>query len=212
MATEPSPPGRLRVDAPFDRIRDDGLEMRLRPLAPGDREGIHRADALLSEESRLNRFWERPVGLSAHHAERLSDVDGSDHLSWIAVSPEDEAFPGFGGASHRRAPIIRRAPSCPSPSPTPGSGAVSRPCFSPSSGLTAGDHESATLMEPAGSRIWRWRSGGREWEEPSSLLTGTTASLLSLPHLIHSTARSPTVSRLSSARLKSPNRCGNGSI
>lgn len=94
MATEPSPPGRLRGDAPFDRIRDDGLFVRLQPITPEDRERIHRADALLSEEARLNRFWERPAGLSAHHAERFSDVDGSDHLSWISLNPEDETFRG----------------------------------------------------------------------------------------------------------------------
>ena len=78
--------------------------MRLRPITPGDRERIHRADALLSEEARLNRFWERSAGLSAQHAERLPDVDGSDHLSWISLNPEDETFRGYGGASYWRAP------------------------------------------------------------------------------------------------------------
>jgi hypothetical protein len=108
MTTEPATPGRLRVHAPFDRILDDGLEVRLRPLVPEDRERIHRAYELLSEESRLNRFWERPARLGEHHAERLSDVDGSDHLSWIALNPEDATFPGFGGASYWR------EPDCPS--------------------------------------------------------------------------------------------------
>jgi hypothetical protein len=51
MATETSPPGRLRGDAPFDRIRADGLEVRLRPITPEDRERIHRR-RLAAEEAR----------------------------------------------------------------------------------------------------------------------------------------------------------------
>lgn len=85
--------------APFDRRLEDGLAVRLRPIVPEDRERIHRAYDLLSEESRLNRFWERPARLSDHHAERISGVDGTDHLAWIALNPEDLEFPGFGGAS-----------------------------------------------------------------------------------------------------------------
>lgn len=85
--------------APFDRRLEDGLAVRLRPIVPEDRERIHRAYELLSEESRLNRFWERPARLGEHHAQRLSAVDGIDHLAWIALDPEDELFPGYGGAS-----------------------------------------------------------------------------------------------------------------
>lgn len=93
---------RLADFAPFDRLLEDGLKVRLRPIVPEDRERVHRAYELLSEESRLNRFWERPARLSDHHAERLSEVDGTDHLAWIALDPDDERFPGFGGASYWR--------------------------------------------------------------------------------------------------------------
>ncbi len=93
---------RLQDFAPFDRRLEDGLKVRLRPIVPEDRERIKRAYEFLSEDSRLNRFWERPARLSEHHAERLSDVDGAGHLAWIALNPEDESFPGFGGASFWR--------------------------------------------------------------------------------------------------------------
>lgn len=85
--------------APFDRCLEEGLAVRLRPIVPEDRERIHRAYEMLSEESRLNRFWERPERLGEHHAARIAEVDGLDHLAWIALNPEDEDFPGYGGAS-----------------------------------------------------------------------------------------------------------------
>jgi len=45
-----------------------------------------------------------PARLSENNAARLADADGADHLSWIALDPADEAFPGFGGASYWRDP------------------------------------------------------------------------------------------------------------
>lgn len=85
--------------APFDRYLEDGLAVRLRPIVPEDRERIQRAYDGLSEESRQNRFWERPRRLGDGLAARLADADGVDHLAWIALNPEDGEFPGYGGAS-----------------------------------------------------------------------------------------------------------------
>jgi hypothetical protein len=51
MTIGPDAPARLRGDAPFDRIRDDGLFVRLRPITPEDRERIHRR-RLAAEEAR----------------------------------------------------------------------------------------------------------------------------------------------------------------
>ncbi len=93
---------RLWERAPFDRRMEDGLEVRLRPIVPQDRERIHQAYELLSEESRYNRFWERPSRLRESHVERLTSVDGRDHVAWIVLDPRDEGFPGFGGASYWR--------------------------------------------------------------------------------------------------------------
>ena len=88
--------------APFDRLLEDGLAVRLRPVNPDDSTRIHRAYDLLSEESRLNRFWERSQRLGEAHVERLTYVDGEDHVAWIVLDPSDEGFPGFGGASYWR--------------------------------------------------------------------------------------------------------------
>jgi len=76
--------------------------VRLRPVVPEDRERIRRAFNLLSEESRLNRLWERPDHLSEDRADQLSDVDGVRHLAWLALNPEEVRFPGYGGASYWR--------------------------------------------------------------------------------------------------------------
>jgi len=104
MNLEENMGARLPDFAPFDRQLEDGLKVRLRPIIPEDRGRIHRAYELLSEESRLNRFWERPARLNERHAERLSEVNGADHLAWIALNPDDESFPGYGGASCWRDP------------------------------------------------------------------------------------------------------------
>jgi RimJ/RimL family protein N-acetyltransferase len=97
--------GALRSHAPLERVLDDGLAVRLRPVVPDDHGRILRAYDLLSEESRLNRFWERPANLSDNRAARLSNTDDADHVSWIALDPADDAFPGFGGASYWRDPV-----------------------------------------------------------------------------------------------------------
>lgn len=102
MEAETSDSIRLGDRAPFDRRLEDGLSVRLRPIVPEDRERVHRAYELLSEESRLNRFWERPQRLGEERAERLTDVDGSDHVAWMALDPGDESFPGFAGGSYWR--------------------------------------------------------------------------------------------------------------
>ncbi len=90
--------------APFDRRLEDGLEVRLRPIVSSDRDRIQSAYGMLSSESRLNRFWEQPDQLGPSLVERLTSVDGVDHVAWIALDPGDGDFPGFGAASFWRDP------------------------------------------------------------------------------------------------------------
>lgn len=99
----PSPgPGLLRAYAPIERTLDDGLRVKLRPVSQDDLARVQPAYELLSEESRLNRFWEKPAALSPSLAASLTDTDDPAHVAWIARCPDDESFPGYAGASFWR--------------------------------------------------------------------------------------------------------------
>lgn len=92
----------LRDEAPLELALEDGLPVCLRPIVRSDEARIRLAYELLSEESRMNRFWEKPKELSSTHAARLADTDDSSHVAWIAVRPGDDSFPGYAGASFWR--------------------------------------------------------------------------------------------------------------
>lgn len=89
--------------APFTVQFWDGTPVMLRPIRPGDEERVQQAYArLLSAESRYNRFWQKSGQMSPELAARLTDTDDTDHVAWFALKPEDEEFPGYGGASFWR--------------------------------------------------------------------------------------------------------------
>ncbi len=90
--------------APFDAELECGLSVRLRPIVPEDSRRIEAAYALLSEESRRNRFWVTPAALSESRKTSLSTTDECDHVAWIVLDPFDDAFPGYAGASFWRDP------------------------------------------------------------------------------------------------------------
>lgn len=92
----------LRSIAPLCLSLPDGPDLLLRPLEKTDRERVRSAYSLLSPESRLNRFWEKPAELSDSRAVSLTDTDNCDHIAWAALSPLDDSFPGFAGASYWR--------------------------------------------------------------------------------------------------------------
>lgn len=91
----------LRHSAPLD-VEVGGLVVRLRPLAASDRDRARRAYSMLSEESRMNRFWEKPSELSPSRAESLTDTDNDDHVAWVALPVDDEEIPAYGAASFWR--------------------------------------------------------------------------------------------------------------
>ncbi len=95
-------PRLLRDEAPFDLALDDGLRVCLRPIVKSDEARVQRAYELLSEDSRMNRFWEKPKELSLSRAARLTDTDDAGHVAWIAIRPDDEDFPGYAGGSFWR--------------------------------------------------------------------------------------------------------------
>ncbi|MDF1859040.1 MAG: hypothetical protein P1U87_02430 [Verrucomicrobiales bacterium] len=95
-------PQLLQEIEPFPVSLPDGPDLLLRPLGKGDQERVRRAYALLSPESRLNRFWEKPAEMSPSRAASLTDTDNSDHIAWVALSASDPDFPGYAGGSFWR--------------------------------------------------------------------------------------------------------------
>jgi RimJ/RimL family protein N-acetyltransferase len=62
----------------------DGARVRVRPLVPADRDWIMRGFAMLSEESRYNRFLAPVRTLSPRVLRRLVDtVDGDRHVALV---------------------------------------------------------------------------------------------------------------------------------
>jgi len=74
----------------------------LRPLEKSDRDRARRGYAMLSEESRMNRFWEKPRELSHSRAETLTDTDNHNHVAWVALPGDDAEIPAYGAASFWR--------------------------------------------------------------------------------------------------------------
>jgi GNAT superfamily N-acetyltransferase len=69
----------------FDRRLADGTAYRIRPSGPDDRELLTRCFDSLSPESRRMRFFNNKRYLSAEDLDRLSGVDGYDHIAFAAV-------------------------------------------------------------------------------------------------------------------------------
>jgi len=92
-------PQQLRSQTPIPVELGDDFRVQVRPIVGTDRERIHRAYELLSERSRLNRFWTTAVQMSDGLAGQLAATNDCDHIGWIALDPEDDEFPGFGAAS-----------------------------------------------------------------------------------------------------------------
>lgn len=92
----------LREKAPIVRTLEDGLSVLLRPIEKTDLDRVHLAYELLSEESRMNRFWEKPRELSPSRALSLTNAEALDHVAWIALNPFDDTFPGYAGGSFWR--------------------------------------------------------------------------------------------------------------
>lgn len=69
----------------FDRRLADGTAYRIRPSGPDDRQLLTRCFDSLSPESRRLRFFNDKRSLSGEDLDRLSGVDGHDHIAFTAV-------------------------------------------------------------------------------------------------------------------------------
>jgi RimJ/RimL family protein N-acetyltransferase len=65
------------------------VDVRLRPIRPADRTALAAAYEALSQESRQLRFISPKAHLSAADLTYLTEVDGLDHVAWVAVDERD---------------------------------------------------------------------------------------------------------------------------
>jgi RimJ/RimL family protein N-acetyltransferase len=75
---------RVSADPPSRRVLVDGTRVVLRPIAPSDAPRLHAAFHALSPESRYLRFLGHLSDLSPEMLRYLCEVDGYDHVAYIA--------------------------------------------------------------------------------------------------------------------------------
>ena len=74
----------------------NGHPVALRPIEPADRDRLAAGFEALSPASRRLRFLGSVTTLSDAHLRYLTEVDGTDHVAWVALDLADPAAPGFG--------------------------------------------------------------------------------------------------------------------
>ncbi len=78
---------------------DDGATVCFRPIRPSDEPAIERGIRELSDHSRYLRFFSSFKSAPPSVIERLSAVDGFNHIAWGAVMTGEEGSPP-GAAAH----------------------------------------------------------------------------------------------------------------
>jgi GNAT superfamily N-acetyltransferase len=76
----------------------DGSRALVRPVEPGDAARLRRGLRELSPHARYLRFHAAVDELSDEQVRYLTDVDGRDHIAWVALDPDDPDAPGMGVA------------------------------------------------------------------------------------------------------------------
>ena len=69
---------------PFTRL-NDGTELWLRPIRPGDKAGIEGVLARMSLETVRRRYLATKTRFSSAELEYLTEVDGIDHVAIVAI-------------------------------------------------------------------------------------------------------------------------------
>lgn len=82
----------------------DGTKVLLRPIEPEDRERLAEGLRRLSPRSRYLRFHTSVDELSDRQLRYLTDVDGRDHVAWVAIDEDHPEVPGIGVARYVRLP------------------------------------------------------------------------------------------------------------
>ena len=80
----------------------DGSHVRIRPIAPKDKERIAKGWEGLSSETRYMRFLHPKARLSSWELAYLTDIDYVDHFAWAAETTDDPEPIGIGIARYIR--------------------------------------------------------------------------------------------------------------
>lgn len=83
-------------------VLPDGRTVAIRPIRPDDGDRLRASHARLSPESRYRRFLAAKPELSSSDARYLVDVDGSDHVAFVATRPDEAGEPIVGVARYIR--------------------------------------------------------------------------------------------------------------
>lgn len=87
------------MGAPVQRYRlRDGTPVLVRPILPEDKGRMQDGLRRLSPESRYHRFMAAISELSDEQLRYLTEVDGVNHIAWVALDPERPGQPGLGVA------------------------------------------------------------------------------------------------------------------
>lgn len=76
----------------------DGRRVLFRPIEPSDKDRLQQGLKLLSPESRYRRFFRHIDHFSEPELRYLTEVDGTDHVAWIAILADELGQPGLGVA------------------------------------------------------------------------------------------------------------------
>lgn len=80
----------------------DGAPVRLRPLTLNDEGALRVAISKLSNRSRYLRFFNGAATLPEHVVHRLADVDGVNHVAWVAIDESQDDKPIIGAVHAQR--------------------------------------------------------------------------------------------------------------
>ena len=73
----------------FESQLPDGRRVLFRPIEASDKEILAAGFARLSPESRYRRFFRSIDHLSDAQLKYLTEVDGTDHVAWVAILPDE---------------------------------------------------------------------------------------------------------------------------
>ena len=88
----------------FTALLNDGTPIRVRPIAPKDKQRLAEGWKQLSDHSRYLRFMQTKSTLSESELVRLTEIDYYNHFAWAAETLDVPDPPGVGIARYIRDP------------------------------------------------------------------------------------------------------------
>jgi GNAT superfamily N-acetyltransferase len=88
----------------FTAVLRNGALVRVRPIAPKDKERLSEGWKYLSERSRYLRFLHAKPTLSSSDLVYLTEIDYKNHFAWAAEALDSNDTPGIGIARYIRDP------------------------------------------------------------------------------------------------------------